>query len=285
MSSYGEALLLSIAVDTTKAGGGFRGPFEQDGKYEYIPVPEYKTESDEKTFKCYLEGEPGEQIYGKDFGNRRSTPLINSMPETYKRKLVDIAIHHDPNFRHKTYGDGVIKTRRGQKVATLNPGDLLVFCPSLENYDTQDRGRFIIGYFVVEHLYDFSARDFEKEYGRSRKEIVEEYEDKNAHFSKAFARAWDCDDRNELLDSYLGQKADLVLVTGKPDQGGLFEKAIRLTEPYKGEYYFMRREIVRSLGLAGSPYRLRFGRGWKHVDSNHVKELSNLFQKEGGGLH
>ncbi len=289
MNNVKKALLITIASDTTKFGGGFRGPFKQNYKYEYIPIPEYKTKADGKTFAHYYEGEEGDATFGKAPGNRLNKPLIESLHEAHREKLKSKAIHYDPDFKHKTYGDNPDNTR-GKQVTELKPDDLLVFCPSLENYDGScDRGRFIIGYFTVQQAYNFGKKDFEKEYKCTRKEIVEEYKNQNAHFSKAFARAQWKESQEDVLRRYSKKNKYLVLIVGQRCNSGLFEKAIRLTEQPKGahakDYYLMRQEIVKSLGLAKEPYRLHYGRGWKWVRGKHVENLLELFRKEGGGLH
>lgn len=284
-----KALLLSIAVDTTKAGGGFRAPFHPNGTYEYIPIPEYATKADEKTFKHYIEGKAGETAFGNARGNRLNEPIIDSMPKSRRTKLGRIAIHCDPDFKHITYGDNPANSR-GKKVAELDPGDLLVFCPSLENYENSDHGRFVIGYFTVKQAYDFRKNDFEKAYDRTRKEIMEEYKDQNAHFSKAFARgAWNTNSREDVLNEYSKKNDYLVLVVGEKHKSGLFKKAIRLTKrpmsSHAKDYYVMRQEIVRSLGLAKQPHSLHYGRGWKVVHNECIENLLELFRKEGGGFH
>jgi len=292
-----KALLITIAVDTSSAKvsgkyvpnftGGFRGPFWEKGeKFEYIPIPETMMQqiSDKKwewTGK-YVEG--GKVTYGTATGNRLKTSIFTHVPPRFKSNLEHAAVHHDPNFRNLTYGDGIEETPRGKQLAKLNPGDLLVFCPSLENPETQepDRGRFIVGYFTVECAYDFTNPEFEKLFKCARSDVVEKYMNKNAHFSEEFARAWVCS-RKELLESYNDKKeADLVLVIGRKGKSGLFENAIRITKPHNGKYFTMRHDLVRDLGLAKPPRPLRFERGWKWVTGEqHLGNLLNLLRKGG----
>ena len=292
-----KALLITIAVDTSQAkvkekyvpnfNGGFRGPFWGKGEsYEYIPIPEtvMKQRSDEKWQWTGKYVKNSEGTYGTARGNRLKTDISVNIPLKFREQLEHVVIHHDPNFRHLTYGDGKKGTPRGKQLAKLNSNDLLVFCPSLENPETKesDRGRFIIGYFTVENAYDFTDSEFEKRFKCTRSEVVKQYKNKNAHFSRGFARAWDCDQK-ELLDSYLDEKeADLVLVTGQKGKSGLFENAIRITKPHNGKYFTMPHDLVRDLGLAKPPRPLRFEKGWKWVTGEqYLGNLLNLLRKGG----
>ncbi|MGD0494626.1 MAG: hypothetical protein ABSB28_01130 [Candidatus Bathyarchaeia archaeon] len=292
-----KALLITIAVDTSSAkgkgkyvpnfNGGFRGPFWGKGEeFEYIPIPETMMgqRSDKKwEWKGkYVEG--GKATYKTALGNRSKTNILTYVPAELRANLEHAAIHYDPDFKNLTYGDGKKETPRGKQLAKLNPGDLLVFCPSLENPETRepDRGRFIIGSFTVECAYDFTNAEFEKRFKCTRSDVVEKYKNKNAHFSEEFARAWDCS-RKELLESYDDkEEADLVLVAGIEKESGLFENAIRITRPHDGKYFVMPKDLVGDLGLKKPPGPLKYERGWKWVKGDqYLRNLHNLLKKGG----
>lgn len=282
MKEERKALLITIGVDTTTKkihgkhryiNGGFRAPLWQDGQYEYMPIPEIKWNG------RYVED--GEITFGNALGDRLNKPLLGHIPLKFRKELKNVAIHKDPDFKSLTYGDGIKTTRRGKTLTKLKSGDFLVFCPSLENYETGDRGRFIIGYFTVENVYNFKLKDdeFEEEYGCTREEIIKKYKDKNAHFSASFARAWDWS-REKLLNAYMqGKERDLVLVTGKKGQSGLLNKAIRITKPKSGKYFIIPENYFRTLDFNS----IYFHRGWKWVEGKRqFKALLSLLEKGEG---
>lgn len=283
-----RALLITIGVDTSPVNGGFRGPFRSENYFEYIPVPETKMyQCSHGKYSWTHEYVKSYGItYSKTKGNRLKAPLFSSMPENMREKFKDVAVHNDPNFEHLTYGDGRKKktTLRGSQLAKLREDDLLVFCPSLENYETGDRGRFIIGYFTVKSVYDFIDQEFEKRYSCTRSEIINKYKDKNAHFSDAFARAWGWSGQQELLSAYeRKEEDDFILVMGEEGQSGIFRKAIRITKPYNGKYFIMPKDLVTKLGLRKPPEPLRYERGWKWVEEKHFEKLDGLLE-EGEGF-
>jgi len=298
-----RALMITIAADTSSTkingsfvkgvNGGFRGPFWPDGRYEYVPVPEtimYQTEGGKwKWTGEYVKG--GEETYGSTLGYRLKSPLASTIPSKFREKLVNAAVHHDPRFRkgELTYGDGQSEGR-GKQLTKLNPDDLLVFCPSLENPETGDRGRFIMGYFTVKQVFNFvcGEAEFKKKHGCGRSEIIDEYKDKNAHFSDAFARAWGWKNRGELLTACLGggeEDRDLVLVTGKENESGLFRKCIKITKPRDGRNFVIPTNLVKSLGLKTQARPLAFDRGWKWVEGKtYFKSLVELLEQGDGFL-
>jgi len=290
-----KALLITIGADTSSVkvndkyvpnfNGGFRGPFWEEGdRFEYIPIPEtimkHRSNGKWEWTGKYVEGD--KNTYGNACGNRLKEAIITNIPSKFREKLRNVAMHHDPNFRDLTYGDGKRYTPRGKQLAKLKPDDLLVFCPSLQNPETRgpDRGRFIIGYFRVEHVFDFTDPEFEKRYECTRSEVIRKYQNKNAHFSAEFAKAWDCS-QEELFECYLDEKeADLVLVVGKKEESGLFERAIRITALHGCKYFVMPQNLVRDLGLRKPAKPLRYEKGWKWVEGDpHIRNLISLLRK------
>jgi hypothetical protein len=293
-----KALLLSIGADTTSTkvdgkyvpgvNGGFRGPFWPDNRFEYIPVPETKMRKTDGKWQWtgrYVEG--GNITYQSSFGERLSQPMSSTMPPEFRDKLKHVAIHYDPRFRKSTltYGDGREETR-GKQLLKLNKDDLLVFCPSLENSETEDRGRFIMGYFAVENVFDFGLDDdeFKKRSNRTLSDVVKTYKNTNAHFSDSFAKAWGWENKSEMVQAYLSRKErDLVLVTGTENRSGLFKRAIRITAPHEGKYFVMPTPLVKSLGLRYPAKPLHFDRGWKWVEGNsYFKALLDLLEQGEG---
>lgn len=300
-----RALLLRVAVDTSRPNkdkkdkywdmfedgfpnGGFWGPlWEDEKKFEYIPVPEIRTIHDGDTAVEYMQGEQDDRTYGNTIGMRLRKPLIktiNDIPERPRKDLSNVAVHNDPDFATLTYGD---VPGKGRKCADLKPGDLLVFCTTLQDYNDKSQYHrvFIIGYFTVKASYDFENINPSK-----RKKIIAKYKNKNAHFSSAYARVWggpQCT-REKLLDCYANEpnEARLVLVVGKRKQNGvrvsgLFRRAVKLTEEFKGKSYYIHTTAVRALGLNESPGtqgRLDYhiGSKWVNYDRKNPRYLENL---------
>lgn len=305
-----KALLIRVAVDTTGTdrsesswssfrqpypNGGFWGPVWEDGRFEYIPVPEIDTESDGEKPKDYLEGEQDENTYGTSRGDRLDALLSEWIPKSKKCIFEKIATHYDPNFRECTYGD--VYTPKGQQCAELGPGDLLVFCASQTYYgkNEDNHGLFIIGYFTVKEVHPFQGEKFKDPLWREK--IVTKYWNRNAHFSKPFARGWGWADREEMRHWYLTKKEDnLILIEGK-DPGkcsGLLKKAIPITEMRRRrhgsrlmkKYFYIKKDIAKGLGLGHSPdYEHLYERGVRWIkDKNCIEYLKEILKK-GYGFH
>jgi len=294
-----KALLIRVAVDMTGTerkepfwtafrpaypNGGFRGPVWKDGRFEYIPVPEIKTNG--KKAKDYLKSDNDEPTYGNSQGDRLTVLLTKWIPKSKRISFENIAIHHDPDFKECTYGD--VYTSKGQQCAKLGPGDLIVFCASLNYVDKEDdHGLFIIGYFTVKEVHPFRDKKFRNRSWREK--IVTRYWDKNAHFSKSFARGWKWEPREEMRSWYLKKKEDnLILVIGK-DSGrcsGLLKKAIPITERCNRKYFYVKKDLSKRLGLGRQPnYKHLFERGARLIENEEcIKELRKLLKK-GGGFH
>jgi len=129
-----KAMLLRVGIDT--GCGGCLSPIFDDGSFEYIPIPEGCATSENRT---YL-----------DLPGRSYKKLSDFVP----KKLHNSKPHFDPEFETFTYGDPTTNKRR--QLLRLNSGDLLIFYAGLYSTVKIDIPRlFIIGYFVVDKVYDF----------------------------------------------------------------------------------------------------------------------------------
>lgn len=298
-----KAILLRVGVDTTEIDkqtmkktkypdrfpdGGFLGPFKNDGEeFEFIPIPENKMfeDSDGVDYeKSYLEAKIGELSYGKLQGIRINRPMIETIKEIDQERalaLKDVAVHWDPDFANMTYGDAI-----GKGIQGLQKNDLLVFCASLRNQEKkEDYGLFIIGYFTLKQAPFY----FQKMTDVEKKGIVQEYKDKNAHFSKAWARVWNYREPNAreklLQDCYESEKwNDCVLTVGDDPnrKSGLLTKAIRITDPKpkwiqnpgkrgKRSHYYIILDWAKALGLTKKQRLWEIGtksiEGKRHVEN------------------
>jgi hypothetical protein len=78
------------------------------------------------------------------FAEKRGNPPSARLPD----RLGNEEMHLDPDFEHLTYGDS--PTPRGKRIATVRPGDWLVFIAGLRPIQPVGRLHYaIIGKFVV----------------------------------------------------------------------------------------------------------------------------------------
>jgi hypothetical protein len=136
-----QALLLRVGIDT--GSGGCLAPIFEDGSFEYIPIPETAASSENRTYS-HLPG-------------RIHRSLTSALPARLHHSIP----HYDPEFETVTYGDPG-RTKRSQ-LRRLVPGDLLVFYAGLKPSDgVHNPGLFIIGYFTVREVHDFSRTPVER---------------------------------------------------------------------------------------------------------------------------
>jgi hypothetical protein len=129
-----KGLLLRVGID--KGVGGCLGPIFSDGSFEYIPIPERCATSERRTYRHLI--------------GRSGRPLSDFVPMRFHNSIP----HIDPEFETFTYGDPTRNKRR--QLAQLSRDDLLIFYAGLEpREETGEPRLYIIGYFTVQHVYDF----------------------------------------------------------------------------------------------------------------------------------
>jgi len=211
------AYFLRVGADLTLFGGGFHGPIFKDGSFEFVPIPE--DDADENYLKTFY----GRFTYGNTVDRYRQYPFAQYIRDRKtKTNLLNKHMHPDPDFVNATYGD-ITKTKEGisvSKAAALKyliPGNLLVFCASLDPYPSKEiereRALYIIGYLEVKCVHDF----FQKRTKEERWSICKKFRKRNAHC------AWASYD--EMSEHYF---RNLVLVEG--ESCTLLDKAIQLTD-------------------------------------------------------
>jgi len=210
-----KAMLLRVGID--KGCGGALSPIFKDGSFEYIPIPEFGSETCEtKTYQNTL--------------GRTNRPLSYFLPE----KICQNKMHFDPEFETFTYGDPSKSKRKS--LLKLNKRDLLVFYAGLTPYqnDKYPNALYIIGYFTVENVVDFN-------------ELSEEETLKfcnlcsnNAHIKK--------DDLKELVivvgDKKKSKLLDKAILISNP-------KLNKIGRPY----HAVSKEMEKLLGIKGSIQR------------------------------
>lgn len=180
----------------------------EDGSYEYIPIPETWLTSEDRTYGAlklqHRDGYAVDVINGiRPFGG--DGEWITD-PDIIK----DHPLHFDPDFDALTYGDragggGTGGTLRRE----LEPGDILGFYTGLED-GAGHLHRYIYGYFTVAEVADLSGLE-----GRDFRERLRDFPE-NAH-SKRLERAGRT------------KHADLVIVDGGPP-GEQLEYPVQMSE-------------------------------------------------------
>ena len=129
----GKALLLRVGID--RGAGGALAPIFQDGRFEYVPIPETSATRSPLTYATL----PG----------RRVSSLATVLPP----RLALRRPHLDPDFAAAAYGDAALGKRR--QLLRLSRGDVIVFYAGLAPRPPEDRPRlFAIGTLRVSRVHD-----------------------------------------------------------------------------------------------------------------------------------
>lgn len=167
----------------------------EDGSYEYIPIPETWLTTEDRTYGT-LELQHRDR-YAIDVIDRIRPFGGDGDWITDPDIIKDHPLHFDPDFEALTYGDragggGTGGTLRRE----LGPGDVLGFYTGLED-DAGHLHRYIYGYFTVTEVADLSGLE-----GRMFRERLRGFPE-NAHAKR-------------LAGAGRTKNDDLVIVDGKP---------------------------------------------------------------------
>ncbi len=207
-------MLLRVGID--KGTDGCLAPIFEDDSFEYIPLSESDETDENRTYNNF-KGTKGEY-------------LSAYLPEKIKNRK----LHFDPEFEAFTYGD---KGSKAKWLLKLNKDDLLVFYAGLTPFknNKHHEALYIIGYFTVEEVADFS---------KFSKEEREEYCKKcfnNAHIKR----------KNDL--------DNLVILIGNKNKSKLLDKAIIISEKKINKigrsYHAVSDDMEELMGISGSIQR------------------------------
>jgi hypothetical protein len=137
-----KAILVRIGVD--QAYGAWNAPVDpRTGQFVYVPIPDgAKKECAPRQAHGYNEVAAPLAEFAEKFNVRGLR-----CPEGLRQRNM----HLDPDFGHLTYGDNGI--RRGARIATLGPDDLLVFYAGLRSIiHPSELVYALVGLFVVEEV-------------------------------------------------------------------------------------------------------------------------------------
>jgi hypothetical protein len=141
-----NSVLVRVGIDQSSKGGGWNAPVHLLSKeFVYVPIPD----GERKTYEPGLRRGYEEVLPALEaFASKRNTPSACGLG--FPQKLLNRAMHLDPDFEHLTYGDNGAK--QGSRLELLGPGDLVVFFSSLRPIDASRHTLVyaLIGLYVVE---------------------------------------------------------------------------------------------------------------------------------------
>ncbi|MGA3019081.1 MAG: hypothetical protein ABSF62_18310 [Bryobacteraceae bacterium] len=201
-----NGILVRIGID--HAYGEWNAPVDpRTGQFVYVPIPDGAT-------KEYTPGSARryDEIIAplSEFAGKHGVPGLCCPEELLQRTM-----HLDPDFKHLTYGDN--GARRGARIASLGPDDLLVFYAGLRSI-TNSSGLVyaLVGLFVIEEV----VRSIN---------VPTDRRHENAH------TRWKTVSANDII------------VRGKQGESGRFDRCIPIGE-WRDKAYRVRRDIEDAWG-------------------------------------
>ena len=147
-----RGVLVRIGIDQSSKGGNWNAPVDLESReFVYVPIPD----SEKKNYR------PGLRR-----GYEEITPVLDAFAIRHRigvttglgfpRKLLNRAMHLDPDFDCLTYGDNGAK--QGSRFKSLNPDDLVVFFSSLRAIEpTAELVYALVGLVIVEECLPATA--------------------------------------------------------------------------------------------------------------------------------
>ncbi|MGQ3413502.1 hypothetical protein ACT4ML_14705 [Natrinema sp. LN54] len=220
-------VLAGVGADSTNVGA--LAPLYDDGRFEYVPIPEKTRATSETETLGSWELRAGDGV-AADLTTRISPQPVRGGAETVAGDdLESWPLHRDPNFEALTYGEhrtsGYVSRLRA-----LEPGDVVGFYAGLRRPDGDRAHRYLIGYFTVDGVAVVGP-----DTPPAEREAILAAHPENAHAKRA-------------RDGDLYLEKPVVIVDGR-EPGGLFERnPIRLSDYYVKEgneraQYYLRDEI------------------------------------------
>ncbi|WP_226006928.1 hypothetical protein [Natrinema salinisoli] len=235
-------VLAGVGADSTNVGA--LAPLYDDGRFEYVPIPEKTRETTESETLGSWPLRAGEGV-AADLTTRITPQPVHDGTETVTGEALESwPLHRDPNFEALTYGEhrtsGYVSRLRA-----LEPGDVVGFYAGLRRPDGDRTHRYLIGYFTVDGVAVVGPDTPPAE----REAILEAHPD-NAHAKRA-------------RDGDLYLEKPVVIVDGR-EPGGLFERdPIRLSDYYVEDgneraQYYLREEIASELSVQAGGTNMMF---------------------------
>ncbi|ELZ20903.1 Nmad3 family putative nucleotide modification protein [Natrinema limicola] len=235
-------VLAGVGADSTNVGA--LAPLYDDGRFEYVPIPEKTRETTETETLGSWELRADDGV-AADLTTRITPQPVGDGAETVTGDtLASWPLHRDPNFEALTYGEhrtsGYVSRLRA-----LEPGDVVGFYAGLRRPDGDRAHRYLIGYVTVADVAVVSP-----DMSRSEREAILASHPENAHTKRA-------------QDGDLYLEKPVVIVDGR-EPGGLFERdPIRLSDYYVAEgnerpQYYLRDEIESAWNVQAGGSNMMF---------------------------
>ncbi|MFC4986991.1 hypothetical protein [Saliphagus infecundisoli] len=233
-------VLAGVGADTTNVGTV--APLYDDGRFEYVPIPEKTRETDEEeTFGSWpLRGRKG---VAADLTTRiRPRPIGDDDLVLSGEDLAGWPLHRDPNFEALSYGEH----RAGyvSRLRSLEAGDAVGFYAGLSDGDRTHR--YLIGSFTVEEVAVVTPETPPEE----REAILERFPE-NAHAKRASG-----------TELYREEKA-VVLLAGREPGGLLARDPVRISDYYvaagnERAQYYLRERVSEKLSVVAGRENMTF---------------------------
>jgi hypothetical protein len=170
MDRSGDVYFINVGANAITAGIGIRSPIFDDGKFEFMPIPESRERPRSKPFDLAAEGNGThpQLLRYRDITcfNDKRKQLVCYLPKA----VHEMAVHNDPEFETYTYGGAGFKQRlssgqlqggmsKSSKLLRAKERDNLFFIANLTRYTENDfvtnqGGFFLIGYLKIELFLD-----------------------------------------------------------------------------------------------------------------------------------
>ena len=220
-------VLAGVGADSTNVGA--LAPLYDDGRFEYVPIPEKTRETTEtQTLGSW-------DLRYDDRTAADLTSRINPQPVGHGETVVtgdDLEswpFHRDPNFAALTYGEH--RESYVSRLRDLEDGDVVGFYAGLRRPGGERAHRYLIGYFTVDRVNLITPETPEGE----RERLLEAHPE-NAHAKRA-------------RDGSLYREDKTVALVAGREPGGLFERdPVRISDYYvkagnERAQYYLREEI------------------------------------------
>ncbi len=216
-----KVLIVPIGIES-KTGGQY-APILDDGRFLFIPIPEFSIENPKHKEKIAELKIFHKNVYKTSYDFKTYNEIkIDPWPEFPNRRhmgdylgdgkyrgypLTSYIPHYDPEFNTFTYGEG--SEAKAKALSKLDKGDMLVFCMSLiPAFRSRAKGKYLVGYITIEKIFNFRFNGQNLDYSKIDKRICY-----NMHIIR--------------------KDKSPVIAVGKPNESRLFKKAIQLTDNKK----------------------------------------------------
>ncbi|MFB1062385.1 hypothetical protein [Natrinema sp. H-ect4] len=235
-------VLAGVGADSTNVGA--LAPLYDDGRFEYVPIPEKTPDTAESETLSSWDLRAGDGTAADLTTRITPQPVHDGTESVTGDALADWPLHRDPNFEALTYGEhrtsGYVSRLRA-----LEPGDVVGFYAGLRRPGGERAHRYLIGYFTVEEVAVVGP-----EMSPDEREAILDAHPENAHAKRA-----------QGSDLYL--EKPVVIVDGRTP-GGLFEREpIRLSDYYvaagnERPQYYLRDEIASEWNVRAGGSNMMF---------------------------